>query len=62
MATKSFLKNVNIKSRDQARKLADALEYAQNHTGKEVVMNHAVTEVRGEQVKVLLAQYGESRL
>ena len=59
MATKSFLKNINIKSRDQARKLADALEYAQTHTGKEVVMRHAVTEVRGEQLKALLMQYGE---
>ncbi len=61
MATKSFLKNVNIKSRDQARRLADALEYAQTHAGKEVVMSHAVTEIRGEQVKAFMAQYGEPR-
>ena len=54
MATKSFLKNINIKSRDQARKLADALEHAEKYTGKEVILQHSVTEARGDKAKELL--------
>lgn len=51
MATKSMLKNVNIKGRAQTRALLHALEHAEQHRGKEVVMSRSVEEVRGDDVR-----------
>ncbi|MBO6178891.1 MAG: hypothetical protein J6O04_06945 [Selenomonadaceae bacterium] len=62
MATKSFLKNINIKSYDQAKNLAEALERAERHTGKEVILKHSVTEVRGDKAKDFIMRCGESAL
>lgn len=62
MATKSFLKNINIKNYHQAKKLADALEHAEKHIGKEVTMKHSVTELRGDKAKEFIMHYGESNL
>lgn len=59
MATKSFLKNVNIKGRSQTRKFLDALEYAEQHRGKEVVMSRPVTELRGEKAIEFLQKFSE---
>ena len=62
MATKSFLKNINIKNYHQAKNLAAALEYAEKHTGKEVLMKHSVTELRGDKAKDFIMNYKESNL
>ena len=62
MATKSFLKNINIKKQNQAKKLADALEYAEKHTGKDVIMSRSVTEARGDKAKEILKHCGEISL
>ena len=51
MATKSFLKNINIKTAKQARNLIDALEKAERHHGEEVAMSRAVNEVPRDQMK-----------
>jgi hypothetical protein len=55
MATKSILKNINIKSRNQARNLANALEYAEHHPGKPAEMHHHVTELKGQNIKLLFS-------
>ncbi len=51
MATKSFLKNINIKTAKQAHNLIDALEKAEHHHGEEIVMSRAVNEVPRDQMK-----------
>ena len=51
MATKSFLKNVNIKSANQARNLVNALEKAQNFNGDEVALSRNVTELQRSDIK-----------
>lgn len=50
MATKSILKNVNIKGGAQTRALLHALEHAEQHRGKEVVLSRSVEEIRGDDV------------
>ena len=57
MATKSILKNINIKKRSNVRDLVNALEHAEQHCGKEIVMNRPVSEARGSQVKMFLLNY-----
>ena len=51
MATKSFLKNVNIKSANQARNLVNALEKAQNFNGVEVTLSRNVNELQRADIK-----------
>lgn len=51
MATKSFLKNINIKSANQARKLVNALEKAQNFKGDEVIISRNVNELQRADIK-----------
>ena len=51
VATKSFLKNINIKTAKQAHNLIDALEKAERHCGDEVVMSRVVNEVPRDQMK-----------
>ncbi len=51
MATKSILKNVNIKGRSQVKNLANALEYAETRPAKIVTLSKALNEVKGENVK-----------
>lgn len=61
MATKSILKNINVRGRKQVRRLADAMEKAEAFRGKEVVMRHAVVEIKGEQIKDFVAEYFEGK-
>lgn len=56
MATKSILKNINIKGRKQTKQFLDALECAQSHKGKAVTMTRAVNEIKGDKVKVFLTE------
>lgn len=51
MATKSILKNINIRSKSQGISLANALERAEKFQGKDIVFSRAVSEVKGEDVK-----------
>lgn len=51
MATKSILKNVNIKGRSQVKNLANALEYAETRPAKVVILSKALNEIKGEDVK-----------
>lgn len=57
MATKSILKNVNIKGRKQTQRLVGALEHAQQHKGKNVAMNRTVSEAKGDEIVGLFANY-----
>ena len=58
MATKSILKNINIKSKTQGNRFASALENAEKFKGKEVSFSRAVSEVRGESVKMFFGVKG----
>lgn len=57
MATKSILKNINIKGRKQTKQFVDALEHAQQHKGKEVTMTRTVNEIKGDKVKAFFARF-----
>ena len=57
MATKSFLKNINIKGRKQTRDLLRALKYAEKHPGKNVEMSRPVVELRGEDAQKFLLEH-----
>ena len=50
MATKSFLKNVNIKGKKNVRCLVDALEKSEKFQSEPVVMSRPVRELRGDEL------------
>lgn len=54
MATSSIFVNVNVKNKDDCRKLVLALEHAKGKKAKEVVLSRPVEVIRGEKVKDLL--------
>ena len=51
MATKSILKNINVRGRKQIKMLADAMEHAEAFQGKEVTMSRPVSEIKGDKIK-----------
>ena len=51
MATKSFLKNINIKTARQAYNLVEALEKAEKYHGEPVKMQRSVSEVKPEEIE-----------
>lgn len=53
MATKSILKNINIKQRKHLKRFADALDKAEKSRGKYVSMSRGVVEAKGEEIKRL---------
>jgi len=55
--TKSILKSVNIRGKSRVRDFVTALERAEKHTEKEVLLQRPVVEVRPDQIKSLLANY-----
>ena len=57
MATKSIIKNVNIKGRKQISQLVSALEHAHEYRGEEVIMTRAVSEVNGEKINKFFENY-----
>ena len=57
MATKSFLKSVNIKEDRQIRILANALEKAEQYRAKDLRLGQPVYEVSPEKMHVLLSKY-----
>ena len=56
MATKSFLKNINIKTARQAYNLVEALEKAEKYHGEPVKMQGSVSEVKPEELKDFIAK------
>lgn len=55
MATKSFLKNITIKSKRQCHELANALENAKAKKAKSIVSACKVRTATAEEVKNLFA-------
>ena len=51
MATKSILKNVDIKERKLGKRFVDAMEKAMNAPEKDVQYTRSYREVRGEEIK-----------
>ena len=51
MATKSMIKNINIKNPKLANGLALALENAEKKGAKDVVLNKRLDEVKGSAIK-----------
>ncbi len=56
MATKSFLKNINIRDKSSARNFANALENAKNVPGKEVNISKACFNVKKDKIKELFGE------
>mgnify|MGYP000956858469 CR=1 FL=1 len=54
MATKSILKNIDIKEKALGRSLVSALENAKDKDSKEVILSKACREVHGEDIKKIL--------
>jgi len=50
MATKSILKNINIKGRNQTLRLVKALEQAEKHHGEPVEMSRTVDTVKKDDI------------
>lgn len=51
MATKSFLKDVEIRNQSMGRDFARAIEVSETTSGKNVEMSRRCTELKGESVK-----------
>lgn len=51
MATKSILKNIDIKERRMGRSIILALENAEGKKAKEVKLSRACKEVKGSKIK-----------
>lgn len=56
MATKSIIKNIDIRDRKLCRTFVSALENAQGKKGKDVTLSRSFTEVRGEKIKELFGE------
>lgn len=54
MATKSILKNIDIKDKKLGKSLLSALENASGKSSKEVEMTRTYTDVHGEKIKDVL--------
>jgi len=53
MATKSILKNIDIRNKSLCRNLLNALEHAEGKKSKEVKLNKPYAEIKKEQIKEL---------
>ena len=51
MATKSILKNVDVKDKNLAKSLVSALENASKKKSKDVSLSRTYSDVRGEKIK-----------
>lgn len=54
MATKSILKNIDIKDKKLGKALVVALENASKKSSKEVTLSRTYSDVRGEKIKEIL--------
>lgn len=62
MATKSILKEVNVRNKILGRKLVNALEHAKNKGSINVELTKPVNEIRREQIKEIFAKDFDDRL
>lgn len=53
MATKSIMKDIQIRDKKFGKKFAEAIEAAQVTTGKDVEYTRPCKEVKGEEIKRL---------
>lgn len=51
MATKSILKDINIKNKELAKRFIDALDHSQNKSVKIVQFNKSCKDVTGDNIK-----------
>ncbi len=51
MATKSILKNINIRNKSLCRNFLEALENAEGKKGKKVILSKPCIEIKGEKIK-----------
>lgn len=51
MATKSILKNIDIRERRMGRAIISALEESKNKKAKEVALSRICREVKGKKIK-----------
>lgn len=58
MATKSIMKNVDIRDKKLCRAFVDALENAEGKKSKEVVLSRTFKEISGDKIKKI---FGESK-
>ena len=56
MATKSILKNINIKTKYAAARLADAMEYAKNLPDHPVEFQRSVSEATEEDIRKMFGK------
>lgn len=56
MATKSILKNVDIKSKVLGRSLIIALENAEGKSSKEVTLSRTYKDIRGDKIKEIFGK------
>ncbi len=61
MATKSILKNINVRGREQVSRLVDAMEKAEAWRGKEVQLDRPVVEITKDKMESFFADYFASR-
>lgn len=54
MATKSILKNVDIKDKKLGKQLVIALENASSKKSKQVTLSRTYQDIRGEKIKEVL--------
>jgi len=55
MATKSILKNIDLKKKTDSYNLIKALENAKEEKGKKVKMSRPYAEIKGEKLRELLS-------
>lgn len=53
MATKSILKDINIRDRHSARNLINALETSKTHKGDEIKMTKPVKDIPKDKIKAI---------
>lgn len=56
MATKSILKDINIRDKQLAKRFVNALENAENMKSKEVLMSKNVNNITKSQIKMIFAE------
>ncbi len=56
MATKSILKNVDIKDRKLGKSLVVALEHASGKKAKDVTLSRTYSDMRGEKLKEIFGK------
>jgi len=62
VATKSFLKNIDIRNKRSCFKFVSALENAQNKSGEEVIMSKSVNIINKDDIKKFFGVANEQRL